>query len=264
MRSLKQLSVLMLVALGMVGILTVSAFAMTGQEIIDKVKDTYGGFDTQVVTLTSQCFEGDRQINERKLILISKNIDQGDDDLTVSILKFLSPSDVKGTGLLDLGEDQMYMYLPEFHKIRRIAGSAKNGSFMGTDFTYNDLSLINYDSSDYNSELIAEDDENYTLKLTDKVQEDRNYDRLIMTVRKSDFFPTKIEFYDKDTKKLTKILTAYEPTQYGKYRFPKKLIMVDVVSNHKTVIFVGEPEFDRELAKDTFSQRNLKRSRLRY
>lgn len=236
--------------------------AMTGQEVIDQVKDIYGGFDTLVVTLTSQCFEGERQINERKLLLISEN---REDDVTVSILKFLSPADVKGTGLLDLGEDQMYMYLPEFHKIRRIAGSAKNGSFMGTDFTYNDLSLINYDTSDYNSELVdTNDKEYYTVELTDKDGEEQDYDRLVMTVRKSDFFPTKVEFYDKDTKKLCKVLTAYDPTDYGKYRFPKKLMMVDLESDHKTVIFVDEPEFDRKLANDTFSERNLKRSKLRY
>ena len=51
------------------------------------------------------------------------------------------------------------MYLPEFNNVRRIAGSAKNGSFMGTDFTYNDLSLINYDTSDYDAKLIKEDNE---------------------------------------------------------------------------------------------------------
>lgn len=257
---LKKLAVLVLAATLVVGSSSL-AHAMTGQEIIDKVKDIYGGFDTLVVNLTSQCFEGEKQVNERKLILVSQN---REDDVTVSILQFLSPADVKGTGLMDLGEDQMYMYLPEFHKIRRIAGSAKNGSFMGTDFTYNDLSLINYDTSDYNSELINEDSENYTLQLTAKKEEDRDYDRLIMTVRKSDFFPTQVDFYDKDTKKLRKVLTAYDPTDYGKYRFPKKLMMVDVESNHKTIIFIDEPEFDRELASDTFSERNLKRSKLRY
>lgn len=256
----RKLVVGMLIATLMAGSSSL-ALAMTGQEVIDKVKEVYGGFNSLVVNLTSQCFEGERKINERQLILVSEN---RADDVTVSILQFLSPADVKGTGLLDLGEDQMYMYLPEFHKVRRIAGSAKNGSFMGTDFTYNDLSLINYDTSDYHAELVKEDNENYLLELTAKEKKDQDYDRLVMTVRKEDFFPVKVEFYDKDTKKLRKVLTAYEPTAYGKYRFPKKLMMTDVTTNHKTVIFIDKPEFDRELAGDTFSERNLKRSKLRY
>ncbi len=252
-----------IIVLSLVTILSLgatSAWAMTGQEVIDEVKDRYGNFDSQVVTLTTQCFEGEKQINERKIVLVSQNVG----DLTRSVLQFQSPADVKGVGLLDQGDDQMYMYLPEFHKVRRIAGSAKNGSFMGTDFTYNDLSLINYDSSDYQSELIKEDNQFYHLELIDKDQAEADYAKLLMFVRKNDFFPTRVEFYAKDTGKLKKVLTAYDLTDYGKYKLPQKLVMEDLTTQHKTVIYLTDPEFDRQLDKDTFSERNLRRSRLRY
>jgi hypothetical protein len=153
--------------------------------------------------------------------------------------------------------------LPEFHKVRRIAGSAKNGSFMGTDFTYNDLSFVNYDTSDYAATLIGETAEEYEVELRDKNEKDAAYEKVHMTVRKSDWFPVKIVFYNTDGK-LQKELTAFDVTPYGKYKYPKKLEMVDVLADHKTEILIGEPEFDRELAEDIFTTRTLQRSKIRY
>ena len=56
------------------------------------------------------------------------------------IMWFLKPSDVKGSSFLRLSyddrDDDMWIYLPAFGKVRRIASHAKKGSFMGSDFTF--------------------------------------------------------------------------------------------------------------------------------
>lgn len=233
--------------------------AMTGQEVIDRVKDEYGDFQSQAVTMVLKTADKNGPINEREVLLLTKKYGEKEK----SLLKFLAPTDVQGVGLLDQGDDVMYMYLPEFHKVRRIAGSAKNGSFMGTDFTYRDLSLINYDSSDYESELIDEDNQVYELELIAKDQEESGYEKILMTVRKSDFFPTKLVFYNKEGK-LQKELLAFDVTQYGKYKFPKRLEMNDFLSSHRTEVLLNEPEFDLDLKDDLFTTRTLQRSRIRY
>ena len=134
---------------------------------------------------------------------------------------------------------------------------------MGTDFTYNDLSFVNYDTSDYAATLIGENDDEYEVELQDKNEKDAAYEKVLMTVRKSDWFPVKVVFYNTDGK-LQKELTAYDVTSYGKYKYPKKLEMVDVLADHRTEIFINEPEFDRELSEDLFTTRTLQRKKIRY
>lgn len=253
-----QRTTLILVAM-LVVICSLPAMAMTGQQVIDRVKSEYGDFQSQVVTMRIRTYDGENLVTDREVLLLTRR----SGDAEKSLIKFLAPKDVEGVGLLDEGEDIMYMYLPEFEKVRRIAGSAKHGSFMGTDFTYNDLSFVNYDTSDYEAELMGETEDIYEIELRDRDQKDASYEKVLMTVSKSDWFPTKVVFYNTDGK-LQKELSAFDLTRYGNYRYPKRLEMVDVLVNHKTEILVGEPEFDLDLADDLFTTRTLQRKRIRY
>ncbi len=247
-----------LVAVVMVGA-ALPALAMTGQEVIDRVKDEYGDFQSQVVTMKIKTYDGKSLVTDREVVVLTRK--KG--DVEQSLLKFLAPKDVEGVGLLDQGDDIMYMYLPEFSKVRRIAGSAKNGSFMGTDFTYSDMSFINYDTSAYKAELVAETADDYELELRTTDGQDSSYEKVLMTVRKSDWFPAKIVFYNTEGK-LQKELTAYDVTTYGKHKYPQRLEMVDLLANHSTEIHLREPEFDRELDDSIFTTRTLQRTRIRY
>lgn len=89
------------------------------------------------------------------------------------------------------------------------------------------------------------------------------YEKVLMTVRKSDWFPTKVVFFNKEGKR-QKELSAFDVTEYGKYKFPKRLEMVDIIADHSTIILLDEPEFDRELNDDLFTTRTLQRTRIRY
>jgi len=64
------------------------------------------------------------------------------------LTEFLAPADMKGTKVLILSSTQMYVYLPAFGKVRRIASSVTDQGFMGLTFTQTDLSLTRY-SADY-------------------------------------------------------------------------------------------------------------------
>ena len=70
---------------------------------------------------------------------------QAQDDGDRSLLTFDSPADVKGTALLSHaqpgGDDEQWVYLPSSKRVKRIAqtASSKSGAFMGSEFTYEDL-----------------------------------------------------------------------------------------------------------------------------
>ncbi|RLA74079.1 MAG: outer membrane lipoprotein-sorting protein, partial [Epsilonproteobacteria bacterium] len=117
-----------------------SLFAITGQEIAQKVHDRD---------------EGDNSTANMKMILIDKNGKKRVRDLkkftkekgkdTLKLMFFLTPADVKNTAFLthdfedsDKDDDQ-WLYLPELQKVKRIVSSDKSSSFMGSDFTYSDM-----------------------------------------------------------------------------------------------------------------------------
>ncbi len=153
-----------------------------------------------------------------KMILIDKNgnkkvrksemYQKGDE---MRLVRFLSPADQKGIGFLSLPNDVMYLYLPAFHKIRRIASHVKNENFAGTDFSYDDMSSFKY-AEEYNAKLLETKNSVYVLELTAKPGIKKDYSKLIMEIRKDNFYPVKISFYDK-AGNLWKILTRKKMLQ---------------------------------------------------
>ena len=67
-------------------------------------------------------------------------------------------------GFLVLAEDSMYIYLPEFHRTRRIASSNKKDPFMGSDFSYEDMGTSAF-SQYYDPKLLKESAEEWQLEL---------------------------------------------------------------------------------------------------
>ena len=191
------------------------------------------------------------------------------------MIKFLSPADVKGLGFLDLPDDIMYLYLPAFKKIRRIASHVKNTSFAGTDFTYDDMAAINY-ADDWNPKIIGskkevviiptgrekeletKEIEHYLLELKPKKGTKKDYSKLIMWVREDNFYPAKIEHYSRDGK-LWKVMERRKIEKEGKYWIAKEVEMSDLKKKHKTRMLIIEVKFDQNLKDELFTQRYLKR-----
>lgn len=95
----------------------------------------------------------DRQGRERLRQMRSFNKDRGNDRLRMMF--FTHPADVAGTGFLtwdyrDSGkDDDQWLYLPALRRTRRIASTDKSGSFMGSDFSYSDLTRPDLNDYDY-------------------------------------------------------------------------------------------------------------------
>lgn len=87
----------------------------------------------------------DRQgrARERQLRLIGFRGSEKGERADRLLIRFLYPNDIKGTGFLVLehpgADDERFLYLPALGRVRRIAGEEKQGSFVGSDFTYEDM-----------------------------------------------------------------------------------------------------------------------------
>lgn len=75
----------------------------------------------------------------------------GDKDL--SITQFSTPRDLKGTKFLThsfaASPDDQWIFLPKAGKVRRISSKNKSGSFLGSEFTFEDLSTFKVGKYDY-------------------------------------------------------------------------------------------------------------------
>ena len=133
----------------------------TGRIIFEKHRDKHrvtNVMDHVVMLLIDK--NGNRKV--RSLKRYNKKFQ---DSFMRSLIVFLEPSDLKGTALLtrQLAEDEykQWLYLPDQKVLQRIASRSKRSSFMGSDFTYEDLqpdSMNNYNFSSPETETIDNQD----------------------------------------------------------------------------------------------------------
>lgn len=170
---------------------------------------------------------------------------------------FLYPPGVEGVAFLSLSDDQMYLYLPAFKKVRRIASSAKNENFMGTDMSYEDMTESSY-LEKYVPKIITDKENEVVLELNKKADADTSYGKVVLTIDKKTWVRTSADMYDKNGK-LVKKMKCPEVKMIDNYATTMVVEMTDVQSGHKTKIIMEEVKYDIGLDDDLFSQRRLTR-----
>ncbi|BAS28159.1 hypothetical protein LIP_2318 [Limnochorda pilosa] len=226
------------------------AAALSPDEILDRVEQNLQG-DTRRSVQTMTLSSGVSQ-----LVRTMEMFARGDDDLLV---RFTEPADVAGTGLLVLGDD-MWLYMPVVGRARRIAGSMREASFMGSDFSYDDMSALSY-QDDYRSELLGTETLDgvsaYKLALTPTGES--SYSSLTMWVDAERFVILRVDFFKGGT--LSKTLRASDVRDVQGRPVPFRLEMVPASGNRETVIRLQEVRFDEPLDDGLFSVRTLERGR---
>ena len=199
-----------------------------------------------------------------KLILIDKDGDEKERELSMiqkggekRMIKFLSPADQRGIAFLDLPDDVMYLYLPAFKKVRRIAGHIKNQKFAGTDMTYDDMGTLNF-AEEYNPKFIEKTEGVFVLELIPKEGIQKDYRKLIMWIKEDNFYQIEIEYYDKSGK-LVKRMERRRIEKVGNYWLAKEFEIHDLKDDHRTKAVLMEVKFDTGLNDELFTQRYLKR-----
>lgn len=233
---------------------------LTAQEILDQAEALNDPQD-QFSNMTMILIDQDQNKKTRELKVWSK----GDNK---RLIKFLSPADVKGVGFLVLDPDteneRMYLYLPAFKKIRRIAGSAKSGSFMGSDFSYDDIGSTRY-SQDYTSRRLKDEGNQYVLELKKKEKSETDYDKLILWISRKTLVVRKVEFYQikrvKQKKKfeLIKVMRVKDLEKIKEYWIPLQIVMENAKKKHTTILKMDEIKVDSGLSNNLFTQRYLQR-----
>ncbi|QMV13119.1 outer membrane lipoprotein-sorting protein [Vibrio spartinae] len=125
--------------------------------VLTKVRDRNDGHDYVSQLKLVNKTEG-RMVNERQMLMLQKDIDTDE----VMVLAVQAPVDVRDVSFLIKTyqeakgeEDEQWMFLPAFRKVRRISSQDKRGAFMGSEFEYFDLDKLRV--SDFNSKILREE-----------------------------------------------------------------------------------------------------------
>lgn len=203
------------------------------------------------------------ETSTRKMRL--KSIEQhndGDKSLTV----FDSPRDVKGTAFLSFSHpqanDDQWLYLPALKRVKRISSRNKSGSFMGSEFSFEDLTSFEVEKYNYlylRDEIV--DGENCWVITQYPLDKYSGYKRRIVWIDQSEYRVRKTEFYDrKDT--LLKTLTFTDFRLYlDKYWRSQKFEMINHQSGKSTILNYADFKMKTGLDEKDFNKNALKRAR---
>ncbi len=189
----------------------------------------------------------DSKGNERKreVVWIA---DDSDELNRRSLIRFLEPKDVAGTGLLSIEHDELdderWLYLPALRKVRRVGASEKSENFMGTDFAFEDLviedGIISQKHHKYRI-LGTEVRDGYNcyiieaLPATEKEIRESGYSKREIWVTKDRYIAIYAKYWDKNGE-LIKHLKSVDirPTEDGSQYRSHLLVMENFRTGHTT------------------------------
>jgi outer membrane lipoprotein-sorting protein len=222
---------------------------LTAIEIMQRVDDVLYAPKDKQLQMKFVLIDKSGKESVRELSAMEKGADR-------RLMKFIAPADQKGIAFLSLPNDVMYLYLPAFGKTRRIASHVKNTKFAGTDLTYENLEAKRF-SPEWDPKLLGSDGEFYSIEQTPKPNKITEYSKLRVTVRKDNFYPVKVEYYDK-AGNLYKIMSRNKVEKVGeKYWDSRESIMEDLKAQHKTKLIIVEEKFDTGISDDAFTERAM-------
>jgi len=174
------------------------------------------------------------------------------------LVQFSSPGDVKGTRVLVLDRHQMYVYLPAYRKVRRVASHVTEQGFMGTTFSYDDMSTSQY-AALFEAELVSETHEVWRLALTPRPDVDTPYGRMEAEVSKAGSLPTVFRYYSTSGEHL-KTQTFESPVCRQEVCLPTLIRMTDHSRGGAwTTLEAAKWEVDTGLDETRFTVRELQR-----
>ncbi len=161
-------------------------------------------------------------------------------------------------------ENEMWNYFPKINKVMKIPPSMMMSSWMGSDFTNDDLVKESSLLRDYYYRMVEHEDhipDYYYVELTPKKDIPTVWGRIIMIVRKKDYIPVREIYFDEKGKKIRE-MNFKEITAFGTRSIPSVVELVPLnKKDKKTVITYRTLIFDEELDKDMFTLRQLQRRR---
>jgi outer membrane lipoprotein-sorting protein len=251
-----------LTILFMTFLITLSAHAITGREVMEKVKAHNEGYVGASATMTMTLVDAHDNKVERIMEALTKEGAKDDEEEgDKSITEFTKPLDVKGTKLLTWTmkkvPNKQWLYLPNFKRVKKINSKNQAGSFMGSEFSYEDIA--GQEINKYSYKLISENADGWVVESTPK--ENSGYSKMMTTVSKKYTNPIEVKYYDRRGELLkTSKIEGYAPLKVKEKNifYPKKVTMQNHQNNKKSIITWTERKVGIKHSNSKFKSQKLK------
>jgi outer membrane lipoprotein-sorting protein len=181
-----------------------------------------------------------------------------------AIIYITEPARDKGTVTLKR-YNEVWNWLPSAQKVIKIPPSMMLQSWMGSDFTNDDLVRASSIVKDYTHELIGEEKINdydcYKLELTPKPEAGVVWGKIITWISKEKYLQVKTDYYDEEGTLIKSFIGSNEEKMDGRNIFTHwEMIPYDEPGN-KTILDYEKMKFNIEIDESFFSEQNMKRVR---
>jgi len=235
---------------------------LVAQEIMKNTDTSLVPGDVRAdVTMTLVNRGGSHRV--REISLISRE----EKGLHKMVMHFRSPADVNGTGFLliesDSGETDMWLYLPELTKVRRIVSSSRTDSFMGSDISYSDMEnkrVDEYRFVRYQDEKINGEEFHVveSTPVSQAVANDTGYSRIVYWISREKRIPLQAMFFDLRGAYVKRMrVDAVE--RIGDTWIPTRVEVEDSGQEHRTIMELKNVQIDKRPDDSYFTQQYLQR-----
>jgi len=239
--------------------------ADTARELIRRVvRDSRA--DDETVAVRMELVDAKGQVRRRTTSIYTKKRSA---EASSRLIRFHEPPDLARSAILTVeradGAADQWIYLPAYHAARRIASTNRGDTWMGTDFTYEDIADVKIEQYTY-ALLRHETLEQVRCAVIEVVPAERTlkeqsaYSRTLYWVDPTDAVALKMEYYDRGGR-LLKVLTNAGLQRLGAYRRWTTTRVRDVTRNHETVVTVTDRKLDSGLGDELFTVSSLERGR---
>jgi hypothetical protein len=228
----------------------------------DKARQTYVEFDTrrsaityETATLQMRIVDPRGRVREREM----QSWAHHDGDNSKSLVRFLAPADVRGTGFLTIregGNEVQRLYLPALNRVQTIASGQRGDRFMGSDFTYEDMG--DQDPDDFTFSTLQEDSRagSMLIKAVRKSPTTYSYAHFLIDIRR--YVLLNAEYFSASGELLRRLESDnLVEVRDGIWR-ANKLTMRDIKANRFTELIWKSRTLDEPIPQVTFTERSLR------
>ncbi len=235
-------------ALALVAAPTVVEAADAGA-VLKKLDKDAEAFADVSYTATMDIYKGGKKKKTLQFNMVMKGLDK-------QYIEFTAPGDVAGMKVLMSG-DNMWMYSPEFKKVRKVAAHAQSQGFLGSEFTPEDMASAKL-SGRFDAELGGKSGNETTVTLTPKAEVQSSYSKIDIVIDKTKGAVTKLTYYD-GSGAAVREQTRGGWTKVKGERMPTTITMKNLKTGAKTVINLSGVQVDQGVEDGLFSKRTLLR-----
>ena len=224
--------------------------SLSALEILKKCDDFHHGYEDSYYKIRVVIKDKDGNKSE----MMQEMWEKGEKRLLV----FSDPPDVAGMAILTKDKDTIYIYEPEFNKVRRVAAHAKKPTMLGMDYTM-DESAQKPLHKVYDPKILSEDTSEAVLLLEQKSGLDKAWPQLKVHVDKdTHWIAKKIEYLDSKGKK-RKAEKRKGVKKLGGRWVTSIMAMTDHGKKHSTTLILKAAKFNKGLSDKMFTKRYLVR-----